>query len=69
MLCSFRNREFLAETLIPLLCGLSLAAKDADGTGIITLLSSFFMSLAIYSNPRSLLIHLCEEKEQKFKET
>ncbi|CAD8050071.1 unnamed protein product [Paramecium sonneborni] len=69
LVCSFRNREFLAETLIPLICGLSLAAKDIDGTSLIAFFSPFFVSLAIFSNPRSLLIHLCEEKEQKFKET
>lgn len=69
MLCSFRNKEFLAETIIPFICGLSLAAKDIDGTQLITFFSPFFIALAIFSNPRSLLIHLCEEKEHKFKET
>ncbi|CAD8134445.1 unnamed protein product [Paramecium octaurelia] len=69
LLCSFRNKEFLAETLIPFICGLSLAAKDIDGTQLITFFAPFFVALAIFSNPRSLLIHLCEEKELKFKET
>jgi hypothetical protein len=42
---------------------------DADGTYLVSLLGPLILALAVYSNPKSLLIHLCEEKELKFKET
>lgn len=67
MMCSIRDKEYISEFILPLVTAIIISLKEQ--LQFLGFFAPMFLAVAVNSAPRSLLIHLVEEKSERFKET
>ncbi|CAK55643.1 unnamed protein product (macronuclear) [Paramecium tetraurelia] len=64
---SFRNKEYISDLTLPVVTAIIVSLKDQ--LEFLGFFAPLFLSIAVSTPPRSLLINLVEEKSERFKES